>query len=123
METMNIAIPETLKVFVQRQAERRGYSSISEYVRELIRGDQERQATMALVTEILKGLESGVSTPMTQEDWQAIRTEVRRRYATMLRQSARLLRDHTRNRPLRTVLPEPPQENQDLLAEGLVGVG
>ena len=78
---------------------------------------------MALVTEILKGLESGVSTPITQEDWQAIRTEVRRRYATMLRQSARLLRDHTRNRPLRTVLPEPPQENQDLLAEGLVGVG
>jgi antitoxin ParD1/3/4 len=81
METMNIAIPEALKAFVQRQVERRGYSSVSEYVRELIRGDQERQATAALESEILKGLESGASTPMTQEDWQAIRTEVRRRYA------------------------------------------
>ena len=81
MDTMNIAIPETLKAFVQKQVERRGYSSVSEYVRELIRSDQERQATAALEAEILKGLESGASTPMTQEDWQAIRTEVRHRYA------------------------------------------
>jgi antitoxin ParD1/3/4 len=81
METMNIAIPETLKAFVQRQVERRGYSSVSEYMRDLIRADQERQAAAALEAEILKGLESGPSTPMTPEDWQAIRHEVRRRYA------------------------------------------
>jgi antitoxin ParD1/3/4 len=62
--------------------ERRGYSSVSEYVRDLIRGDQERQAIAALEVDILKGLESGPSTPMTQEDWQAIRHEVRRRAAT-----------------------------------------
>jgi antitoxin ParD1/3/4 len=82
MNTMNIAIPEQLKSFVQRQVERRGYSSVSEYVRDLIRGDQERQAIAALEVDILKGLESGPSTPMTQEDWQAIRHEVRRRAAT-----------------------------------------
>jgi antitoxin ParD1/3/4 len=82
MNTMNIAIPEQLKSFVQRQVERRGYSSVSEYVRDLIRGDQERQAIAALEVDILKGLESGPSTPMTQEDWQAIRHEVRSRAAT-----------------------------------------
>ena len=76
---MNIAIPAQLKSFVQRQVERRGYSSVSEYVRDLIRGDQERQAIAALETEILKGLDSGPSTPMTKQDWQDIRTEVRRR--------------------------------------------
>jgi len=81
MNTMNIAIPERLKAFVQREVERRGYSSVSEYVRDLIRGDQERQAIAALEADILKGLESGPSTPMTQEDWQAIRYEVRRRSA------------------------------------------
>jgi antitoxin ParD1/3/4 len=81
MDTMNIAILEQLKAFVQRQVERRGYSSVSEYVRDLIRGDQERQAIAALEADILKGLESGPSTPMTQEDWQAIRHEVRRRTA------------------------------------------
>ena len=79
MNTMNIAIPAQLKSFVQRQVERRGYSSVSEYVRDLIRGDQERQAIAALETEILKGLDSGPSTPMTKQDWQDIRTEVRRR--------------------------------------------
>jgi len=52
METMNIAIPEQLKAFVQREVELRGYSSVSEYVRDLIRRDQERQAIAALEAEI-----------------------------------------------------------------------
>jgi hypothetical protein len=50
-------------------------------VRELIRGEQERQAITALEAEFLKGLESGPSTPMTPQDWQDIREEVRRRTA------------------------------------------
>jgi antitoxin ParD1/3/4 len=81
MNTMNIAIPKQLKSFVQRQVERRGYSSVSEYVRDLIRGDQERQAITTLEAEFLKGLDSGPATPMTQQDWQDIREEVRRRSA------------------------------------------
>ena len=81
MNTMNIAIPKQLKSFVQRQVERRGYSSVSEYVRDLIRGDQERQAIATLEAEFLKGLDSGPATPMTQHDWQEIREEVRRRSA------------------------------------------
>ena len=81
MNTMNIAIPEQLKAFVQSQVERRGYSSVSEYVRDLIRGDQKQQTIANLEAEILKGLESGQSTPMTHEDWQAFRHEVRRRHA------------------------------------------
>jgi antitoxin ParD1/3/4 len=78
---MNIALSPQLTSFVQRQVQRRGYSSVSEYVRDLIRGDQERQAIAVLETEILKGLDSGPSTPMTKEDWQDIRREVRRRSA------------------------------------------
>ena len=81
MNTMNIAIPKQLKSFVQRQVERQGYSSVSEYVRDLIRGDQESQAIAMLEAEYLKGLESGPATPMTQQDWQEIREEVRRRAA------------------------------------------
>ena len=81
MNTMNIAIPKQLKSFVQRQVEHRGYSSVSEYVRDLIRGDQESQAIAMLEAEYLKGLESGPATPMTQQDWQEIREEVRRRVA------------------------------------------
>ena len=48
MDTMNIALPENLKTFVQHQVETGGYSSVSEYVRELIRKDQKAKAREAL---------------------------------------------------------------------------
>ena len=42
MSTMNISLPETLKTFVDDQVSQRGYGTSSEYVRELIRKDQDR---------------------------------------------------------------------------------
>lgn len=38
---MNISLPESLKAFVDEQVAARGYGTSSEYVRELIRKDQE----------------------------------------------------------------------------------
>lgn len=43
MSTMNISLPEALKSFVSDQVSSRGYSTSSEYVRELIRKDYDRQ--------------------------------------------------------------------------------
>ena len=40
MDTMNIALPAAMKQFVQEQVRRGGYSSVSEYIRDLIRRDQ-----------------------------------------------------------------------------------
>ena len=37
MDTMNIALPESMKHFVQEQVNEGGYSSVSEYIRDLIR--------------------------------------------------------------------------------------
>jgi antitoxin ParD1/3/4 len=81
MDTMNIALPPSMKQFVQDQVQRGGYSSVSEYIRDLIRSDQREKARQALEAQILKGLESGNPTPMTPEDWAEIRAEVRRRHA------------------------------------------
>ena len=39
---MNISLPDSLKSFVDEQVSQRGYGTSSEYVRELIRRDQER---------------------------------------------------------------------------------
>jgi antitoxin ParD1/3/4 len=80
-ETMNVAIPKALKDFVQQQVNLHGYSSTSEYVRELIRADQRQKAKEAVEAEILKGLHSGDATPMTANDWQEIKAEVVRRHA------------------------------------------
>lgn len=49
MSTMNISLPDSLKAFVDDQVSQRGYGTSSEYVRELIRKDQERQQLRALL--------------------------------------------------------------------------
>ena len=48
---MNISLPEALKSLVDQQVSARGYSSSSEYVRELIRKDQDRQRLRSLLLE------------------------------------------------------------------------
>jgi antitoxin ParD1/3/4 len=48
---MNISLPDALKEFVDKQVQERGYSTSSEYVRELIRKDQERQYLRGLLLE------------------------------------------------------------------------
>ena len=39
MQTMNISLPDPMKHFVEEQVSMGGYSSVSEYVRELIRAE------------------------------------------------------------------------------------
>ncbi|MFC3651282.1 type II toxin-antitoxin system ParD family antitoxin [Dyella humi] len=55
MSTMNISLPESLKTFIDEQVSQRGYGTSSEYVRELIRHDQERLQLRSL---LLAGAES-----------------------------------------------------------------
>lgn len=78
METLNIALPESLKVFALEQASKAGFSDVSQYIGDLIRADQ-RQATEAILeSEIIKGLRSGDSTPMTEDDWRELREGIQR---------------------------------------------
>ena len=58
MTTMNVSLPEALESFVDEQVGRRGYGSSTEYVRELIRRDRDRQHLRGL---LLAGAASEVS--------------------------------------------------------------
>ena len=60
MSTMNISLPDTLKSFVDQQVSTRGYGTSSEYVRELIRKDQDIQRLREL---LLEGGGSAATTP------------------------------------------------------------
>lgn len=42
MGTMNISLPDGMKAFVDQQVEQRGYGTSSEYIRDLIRREQDR---------------------------------------------------------------------------------
>ena len=74
MQSMNISLPEPLKQFVDDQIAAGRYSSVSEYVRELIRDDEKRKAEDRLEALLLEGLE-GDESPLTREDWAAIRRD------------------------------------------------
>lgn len=74
MQSMNISLPDPLKQFVDGQIAQGRYSSVSEYVRELIRADEKRKAEEQLEAKLLEGLNSAES-ELTPADWNAIRKE------------------------------------------------
>jgi antitoxin ParD1/3/4 len=79
MEAMNIALPKPMKDFVQEQVVQGGYSSASEYVRELIRADQQVKAEAKLEALLLEGLD-GEGTAVTAEWWEEFRAKLQERH-------------------------------------------
>ena len=62
MATMNVSLPDAMKEWVEAQARSGHYSNASDYVRDLVRRDQERARVIAeLQTLISQGIDSGVS--------------------------------------------------------------
>jgi antitoxin ParD1/3/4 len=68
MTSMNVSLPEDLKQYVEAQT-KSGYSTPSEYVRELIRADQKRRAKEKLDALLLEGLNSGNPIPVDADFW------------------------------------------------------
>lgn len=79
MTTMNISLPDALKAYVDRQVDTRGYGTSSEYVRELIRRDQDVQQLRGL---LLDGARSEATVPVTADYFQDLRGRVAQRKAS-----------------------------------------
>lgn len=78
MTTMNISLPDTLKAFVDQQVNARGYGTSSEYVRELIRKDQDIQRLREM---LLDGAGSATTAPADAGYFQSLRDHVTQRTA------------------------------------------
>lgn len=74
MSTMNISLPEGLKAFVDERVSEGGYSTSSEYIRELIRKDQDRQRLRDL---LLEGANSGPAVPVDDAYFDSLRARIR----------------------------------------------
>lgn len=74
MTSMNVSLPEELKQYAESQT-RRGYSTPSEYVRELIRADQKRRAKDELDAMLLEGLRSGERLIADAQFWKDLKHE------------------------------------------------
>ncbi|WP_454454874.1 type II toxin-antitoxin system ParD family antitoxin [Thauera phenylacetica] len=75
MSTMNISLPDSLKSFVDQQVSERGYGTSSEYVRELIRKDQDRQRLRGV---LLAGAATAPASPADAAYFEGLRDRVRR---------------------------------------------
>lgn len=75
MSTMNISLPDGLKEFVDQQVDQRGYGTSSEYVRALIRRDQDRQHLRSL---LLAGASSPSNPPVDAAYFDGLRERVRK---------------------------------------------
>ena len=81
MTTMNISLPDSMRAFIEQKVAQSGYSTASEYIRQLVREDQKRAAQERLEALLMEGIESGPSREMTAEDWEELRRRVWQRHA------------------------------------------
>lgn len=73
--TMSFALPESMQEYVSTRVQSGDYGNTSEYLRELIRKDQQEQSQRRLRDLIADGMSSGKPREFTQE----VRSELRSR--------------------------------------------
>ena len=69
MATLNISMPDELRVFIEARVSMGEYQSASDYLRDLIRHDREETERL-----LMDGLDSGTSTPL---DMQALQKKAK----------------------------------------------
>jgi antitoxin ParD1/3/4 len=77
--TMNVSLPRTQKEFVDQQVQQGSYSTVSDYIRDLIRREQRAAAREELERKLLEGLNSGATKEITEADWNALRDSISKR--------------------------------------------
>jgi antitoxin ParD1/3/4 len=79
MATMNVSLPDPMKTWIEERLKEGSFSNTSDYVRHLIRRDQERaQAIEALQQAIDEGVKSGEPEPF---DFKAFKARMREQHA------------------------------------------
>lgn len=68
MATMNVSLPDPMKAWVEQRTQGGRYGNVSDYMRDLIRRDQERQSAIdELQSFIDEGLQSGDAQPFDMD--------------------------------------------------------
>lgn len=76
MATMNVSLPDPMKAWVEAQTRGGRYANASDYVRDLIRRDQDRQQAVAELQRLVsEGIESGEPEAFDLEAFLAARRE------------------------------------------------
>ena len=75
-ETMNISLPGPMKTWVESQKNNGRYNTASDYIRDLIRHDQERASKIAAMQKLVdEAFESGDTEMSLREIWEEAKAE------------------------------------------------
>jgi len=78
MATMNISLPEQMKAWAEAQADTGKYSNTSDYVRDLIRRDQERAEKIAAMQAVVtRSIASGIGKRSMDDIWQEAQARIK----------------------------------------------
>lgn len=70
MATMNVSLPDPMKTWVEGRTKDGRYSNASDYVRDLIRRDQDRVTKIAAMQRLIdEGMQSGEAQPFDLKDF------------------------------------------------------
>jgi antitoxin ParD1/3/4 len=76
---LNVSLPPKLKHWVEKQIDEGGYSTASEYIRELIREAKKRQSRLYVEEKLQEALDSGKPEPVSAATWRASQKRVEAR--------------------------------------------
>jgi antitoxin ParD1/3/4 len=91
---MHISLPSALKQWVDQQVDQGGFGTASEYIRQLLREEQQRQTRLAVEVKLAEAEASGPPVPVTAKTWKASAQRVEER----LKAASRKHRAHGQNR-------------------------
>lgn len=96
MTTLTISLPDSLKEFIDREVETKGYGNVSEYVRGLLRQAQANEADTRLEALLLQGLTKGKDIAVSPGFW----SELRRDAAKLLASQKQPVKARSRSRKI-----------------------
>lgn len=79
MTTLTVTLSDSLTLYLQEQIASGFYTNANDYIQTLIQQDRSRKQYLEPL--ILEGISSGDPTPMTNDDWNAIRQSVRNNHS------------------------------------------
>jgi antitoxin ParD1/3/4 len=75
MTTLTISLPDSLKNFIEREVQSKGYGNVSEYVRGLLRDAQAKEADARLEALLIEGLTTGEDIPLSPDFWSELKQD------------------------------------------------
>ena len=83
-ESVHFSLPAPMRRWVEEQIQAGRYGNVSEYIRELIRRDQDRAAEARLEQLLLADLDSGESVEVSPEFWERKKQELLARASILM---------------------------------------